>query len=401
MADFKLGEHKQLRRLVLAGVPADFADWLDYVAIVALLAYTWQSGPWSLALLALALGTPYLVVGPFAGALVDRADLRLVLIFSNLGRALVTASLIFAPDATILLMLVFLRASVDSAFTPARQAAIQALAQEHQLGPVNAMVHGVNQLAKVAGPALGGLLLALFSPQWIFVLNALVSLLAVLIIWNISIPARKTDRKAEGKATSLRVFAGFQEVLANPKLLTGIMFVAVSLFAVFLYDTFIVLLAVDFGFGATVYGWGIAAVGGGGVAGALLVARVELGDSHLRLMAGGALASGVAVAGLGLLSIFGYALPMLVFLAAFFGVGVCTAFMQIPYRALLQREAPASKMARVVAAGEAISVIAMLSAPLLGGLLVAGFGAGYPFVAGGGLLVAAGLAGALLRSPRP
>jgi len=397
MADFKLGEHKQLRRLVLAGVPADFADWLDYVAIVALLAYTWQSGPWSLALLALALGTPYLVVGPFAGALVDRADLRLVLIFSNLGRALVTASLIFAPDATILLMLVFLRASIDSAFTPARQAGIQALAQEHQLGPVNAMVHGFNQLAKVSGPALGGLLLALFSPQWIFALNAL-SLLAVLIIWNISIPVRKTDRKAEGEATSLRVFAGFQEVLANPKLLMGIMFVAVSLFAVFLYDTFIVLLAVDFGFGATVYGWSIAAVGGGGVAGALLVARVELGEGHLRFMAGGAMASGVAITGLGLLSIFGYALPMLVFLAAFFGVGVCTAFMQIPYRALLQREAPASKMARVVAAGEAISVIAMLSAPLLGGLLVAGLGAGYPFVLGGGLLIATALFAALAKS---
>ena len=397
MAGFKLGEHKQLRRLVLAGIPADFADWLDYVAIVALLAYTWQSGPWSLALLALALGLPYLIVGPFAGALVDKVDLRLVLILSNMGRALVTASLIFAPDATILLMLVFLRGSIDSAFTPARQAAIQALAQEHQLGPVNAMVHGFNQLAKVAGPALGGLLLALLSPQWIFALNALVSLVAVAIIWNISIPAREHDPEAEEGGSLFHAFAGFQEVLANPKLLIGIMFVAVSLFAVFLYDTFIVLLALDFGFSVTVYGWSIAAVGGGGVAGALLVARIELGDSHLRLMAGGALVSGVAIAGLGLLSIFGYPLPMLVFLAVFFGVGVCTAFMQIPYRALLQREAPASKMARVVAAGEAISVIAMLSAPLLGGLLVAGFGAGYPFALGGTLLIITSIFGALAK----
>jgi MFS family permease len=397
MAKFNLGEHKQLRRLVLAGIPADFADWLDYVAIVALLAYTWQSGPWSLALLALALGTPYLIVGPFAGALVDKVDLRLVLIFSNLGRALVTATLIFAPDATILLMLVFLRASIDSAFTPARQATIQALTNEHQLGPVNALVYGFNQLAKVAGPALGGLLLALLSPQWIFALNALVSLVAASLIWNITIPARERAPEAEEGGSFFRAFAGFQEVLAKPKLLMGIMFVAVSLFAVFLYDTFIVLLAVDFGFSASVYGWSIAAVGGGGVAGALLVARVELGDRHLRLMAGGAVVSGVAIAGLGLLSIFGYPVPMLVFLALFFGVGVCTAFMQIPYRALVQREASASKMARVVAAGEAISVIAMLSAPLLGGLLVAGFGAGFPFALGGGLLIVVALFSVLFK----
>ncbi len=395
MADFNVLKHKQLRRLVLAGIPADFADWLDYVAIVALLVYTWQTGPWSLALLALALGLPYLLIGPFAGVLVDRSDLRSVLILSNLGRALSTAFLVFAPNATILLILVFTRGAIDSAFTPARQASIQMLAQDDQLGPVNAIVHGFNQLSKIAGPALGGLLLAVISPQWIFAVNALVSLSAMAIIWGISIPARKPDPEVEQGGLYFRILAGFKEILANPKLLMGIAFVAISLFAVFLYDTFIVLLAVDFGFNATIYGLTIAAVGGGGVVGALIAVRVELKDRHLRIMAGGALLSGIAIAVLGLFSIFNYDLPMLVFLSVFFGVGACTAFMQIPYRALLQLEAPAQKMARVVAAGEAISVIAMLSAPLLGGLVVARFGTGFPFVLGGGLLIAIGLVGAV------
>lgn len=38
---------KSPRRLALGAVPAEFADWLDYAAIVALLVFVWQEGPFS------------------------------------------------------------------------------------------------------------------------------------------------------------------------------------------------------------------------------------------------------------------------------------------------------------------------------------------------------------------
>jgi len=388
----------QLRRLILAGIPADFADWLDYVAIVALLAYTWQSGPWSLALLAIALGLPYLMVGPIAGALVDKSDLRTVLIISNLGRSVTTAALIFVPDVAVLLIVVFVRGAIDSAFTPARQAAIQVLAKEQQRNQVNSIVHGINQLSKIAGPALGGALLAVVTPQWVFAINACTSLLAALIIWGIKIPHRDSSEHSVDEKMLARVLAGFAEVKNNSKLAMGIAFVAVSLFAVFLYDTFIVLLAVGFGFDAAIYGLSIAAVGAGGIAGALLVAKWGTGEKHLVIMSAGSLASGLIVVVGSLFSIFDKSLPVGVFLAGFFAVGVCTALVQIPYRSLLQREAPADKMARVVASGEAISVIAMLGAPLLGGFLVARFSVGMPFAVGGTMMVLVGIAGALSSS---
>ncbi len=79
------------RRLLLAAIPADFADWFDYVAVVALIAYVWGEGPVALALLALAFALPYVVAGPLLAAWVDRADLKLVLLFSNLGRGVLTS----------------------------------------------------------------------------------------------------------------------------------------------------------------------------------------------------------------------------------------------------------------------------------------------------------------------
>lgn len=43
-----------------------------------------------------ALSVPYVIIGPFAALLVDRAPIGRVLVVSNLGRALATLALVFA-----------------------------------------------------------------------------------------------------------------------------------------------------------------------------------------------------------------------------------------------------------------------------------------------------------------
>ena len=88
-----LRRHCGLPRLLLAQAPADLADWLDFVALGGLLVFHWGVGPVALAWLAVALGAPYVLVGPFMGALVDRVPLRAALVLSNLGRALATLAL--------------------------------------------------------------------------------------------------------------------------------------------------------------------------------------------------------------------------------------------------------------------------------------------------------------------
>ncbi|HIP77808.1 MAG TPA: MFS transporter, partial [Kiloniellaceae bacterium] len=137
--------HPGLPRLLGAQVPADFADWLDFVAVGALLAFTWQQGPMAFALLAAAMGLPYVLIGPFAGALTDRADLKRVLVFSNLGRAAATFAAAFAPDTTVLLLIVFARGCADAFYTPAKQAAIQALVPPPDLMAANGISHAINQ----------------------------------------------------------------------------------------------------------------------------------------------------------------------------------------------------------------------------------------------------------------
>ncbi len=71
-------KNAELRKLFAAQLPADFADWLDFVAIGALLAFVWDAPSYAYALLAVGMGA-YLLIGPFAGVLVDRCPINAVL----------------------------------------------------------------------------------------------------------------------------------------------------------------------------------------------------------------------------------------------------------------------------------------------------------------------------------
>src|SRR5687768_10041091 len=158
-------EVPRLRRLLAAQVPADLADWLDLVALGTLLAFHWQLGPTALAALMVAIALPYVVLGPPIGVLIDRSDLRLLLIASSSLRAVATAAFAVAPDLPILLALVVLKSSVDAVFTPAKQATIPLPAPANRLMAANGLSHTINQVTKVAGPALGGALVAIPEPK--------------------------------------------------------------------------------------------------------------------------------------------------------------------------------------------------------------------------------------------
>ena len=375
------------RRLVLASIPADFADWLDYAAIIALLVFAWGEGPFTLALFAVALTVPYVTAGPLLAVLVDRMPLQLVLVLSNLGRAITTLGLIIAPTTTTVLGLVFVRACIDSAFTPARQAAIQASTPPELLGLANGLHQAINQTSKIAGPALGGLLLAVVAPQSVFALNAVLSLVAVACLLGLQLPAKAARERQDFRS---ELFAGIAEFRHSRLLLLALVFSAVAYFAFFLYDALVALLTEEFGFGPTVFGFAIAASGGGGLVGALVAGHLTR-HRPVAFMALAAVVSGVGTALVALAALNGLAMPLWLYFGALALMGGSTAFMLVPYRTIIQAATPPDRIARVFAAGEAVIMAVMLSAPFIGSAIASHYGTGAAFLAGGVLLVTLGL----------
>ncbi len=379
------------RRLLLASLPADFADWLDYVAIIAVIVYVWGHGPLALAALSVTLTLPYVLVGPLLATWVDRTEIRPVLLLSNLGRGVLTLGLAVAPSLEVLLAVVFARAVVDSAFTPAKQAAIQLATPAPLLMAANGLHQGVNQTSKILGPALGGLLIAAIPAQGVFLVNAALSLGAFAVLLGLKLPERATPTDLH-ESFWKRLTGGVAEFGGNAKLLVVLVFAASAHFIWFLYDTQFAFLNELFGFDATVFGISIAASGAGGVLGAVLAGSVK-GVRPLLMMALPAMISGSATILLALAAIWGWTVPLPVYLATFAILGGTTIFMLVPYRAVIQAETPPDRIARVSAAGEAVMIVAMMAAPFLGSLISAGWGVPAPFLAGGVLLALLGLAG--------
>jgi MFS family permease len=390
------------RRLALASVPADFADWLDYAAVIALLVFAWDEGPFILALFAFCLTLPYVVAGPLLAVLVDRVSLQRVLILSNLGRGLATFALIFAPNTALVLAIVFVRACIDSAFGPARQAAIQATTPAALLSNANGVHHAINQTSKIAGPALGGLLLAAYPPQAVFGLNAVLSLLAVAFVWGVSLPP-KPDAPAEAEPFAKQFLAGAAEFRRSKPLLAALAFSSFAYFSFFLYDALIAVLTEDFALGITLFGVGIAASGAGGIVGALLAGRVPLARSMLS-MALAAMASGSVTILLAFAAIAEIEVSAFPYLGALALMGGSTAFMLVPYRTIVQAQTPPDRVARVFAAGDAVVMAVMLSAPFIGSAIALRHGTGTAFLVGGLLVLGLGvvtLLAVLLRPRRP
>ena len=83
-------------------------------------------------------------------------------------------------------MLVALKSTVDALFTPAKQATIPLLAPADRLMAANALSHTINQVTKVAGPALGGALVAVPGTEaQVFLVNAGLSAIAALALFGL------------------------------------------------------------------------------------------------------------------------------------------------------------------------------------------------------------------------
>ncbi len=127
---------------------------------------------------------PVVLFSMHAGALVDRTDrLRVVKITQTLFllQATVLWIITWTGHATIpaLLGLAFVQGLATSVEVPARQSMIIQLVGREDLPPAIALNSSGFNLARIVGPAIGGLVIHRFGIAWCFGLNAL-SFVAVL-----------------------------------------------------------------------------------------------------------------------------------------------------------------------------------------------------------------------------
>ncbi|MGB9632390.1 MAG: MFS transporter [Chloroflexaceae bacterium] len=195
-----LRTNRNYRRLWYGQVVSQIGDWLDSVALFTLTLNLTGSGQ-AVGLLFLAEFLPGAAVGPFAGVIVDRLPRKLVLIASDLGRAMVVLLLLLVrgpEDLWLLYLAVVAKVSLTAFFEPARSAILPALCSREELVAANA-ISGATWSAMLAlGAALGGIVAGTLGVQTAFLLDAASFLLSAALIATVRVPRRRVaDRSGE------------------------------------------------------------------------------------------------------------------------------------------------------------------------------------------------------------
>ncbi|HET7271429.1 MAG TPA: MFS transporter, partial [Rubrobacter sp.] len=117
------------------------------------------------------------IASPLAGVLADRVNRRVVLVASDLARAVLVLGLVFAGNLVTIYVLVFLMGLARTLFNPTIRAAFPSVVGAGDLTRANALIGGTFSVSETAGPALGGLLVATVGVDAAFVLDAVTYLI--------------------------------------------------------------------------------------------------------------------------------------------------------------------------------------------------------------------------------
>ncbi len=196
-----LAGNADFRRLWSGQVVSEVGDWLNNIAVLALVIEL--AGPSSvglaIAVYAIARHLPLFVFGPFAGVVVDRADRRRVMIAADLARAVLALGFLFASRFESLAVIYAAGAavfSVSAFFNAAKRASIPVLARgTEELLAANSLSASTTAATIAVGSALGGIAAAALGRDAVFVLNAFTFLASAEMIRRIR---KRVDRTAGG-----------------------------------------------------------------------------------------------------------------------------------------------------------------------------------------------------------
>ncbi len=402
----------------LSQVISSLGDRVHQIALVFLVAGATDRSPLALGLVFAAMTVPTVVVGPVAGALVDRWDRKHVMVASDLLRAGIVGLIPVASGVHVglVVVLVFLLAAVSSFFRPARTAALPRVVPDEDLLTANSSMSLADTASDLVGYGLGGLFVAFLgsSLALAFWLDGASYLASAALVAAIAIPplvraGAGPEAEAAGAVGSAE--AGFARRSIAADLLAGWRFLRAE---TVLFATTIQAAVAEFGVGAltaltplliasmalggtdapTAYGFfemsmGVGLVGGGIVLGGLAT-RIPKGPTIIAAFT----ALGVAMFLLALTE----NLPLALVLAGMLGLAN-VAFM-IPSQTIFQQRTPDEMLGRVVAIRLAV-VSGLLAVAMAAGGALAQLVGFRPVIAACGILtVVAGLAGLLIRPIR-
>lgn len=323
-------------------------NWMTLTAS-AWLIYELSNNPFYLGFLPFANQLPVLLLGPLGGLLGDRLPRQRLMWWLNClcaaqAAALAVLTLIGEITVTRLLILVTIRGFINAAEFPTRQAFIVDLVdRKDDLPNAIALNSSLFNAARLVGPAIAGLLIAVSGPGLCYLLDATsyAAILTSILAMRIPRRRRKASDRHNHPLTDLRI--GFKYVRNHPSLQASLIMVPMIAFAGFASGTLAPVFARDiYGGDSKMLGIMFSIVGAGALVSAVMLARRPSPEGLPRWIALGA--GAIAVGQLGIALSPWLLLTLVCMMATGFGAVLCMA----GNNTLIQSQVADDKRSRVM-----------------------------------------------------
>ena len=186
-----------------AGLISQSGDWVLITALPYAL-YALTGSPLAAGLIWIAYYLPGLLFGSVAGVFVDRWHRQRTMVAVNLLQAGVLLSLLLVRTASsvwVAYLATFAAATLAQFFVPAEHALLPRFVGEEHLQEANALASLTDNLARILGPALGGVALGAFGLAAAALLDsASILLSAALIAAIVASDSRRTHVASSGQS---------------------------------------------------------------------------------------------------------------------------------------------------------------------------------------------------------
>lgn len=183
--------------------------WIQAIA-VPWLVYSMTASPFLLGVAAFTGQIPAFILSPFAGVLVDRWNRRTILIITQslaMLQSLLLAFLFFENLIVLwnIILLSFILGCINAFDMPSRQSLVADLIEKKEdLGNAIALNSSMMNAARLIGPSIAGILIALAGEGICFLVNAISYIFVIIFLMMMKISVNKTKTRKSRVLSELK-----------------------------------------------------------------------------------------------------------------------------------------------------------------------------------------------------
>jgi MFS family permease len=331
----------------------------------------------AMAFMQVAFITPFLLLSPIAGAMVDRYNRKLMMMLSDLAAVLSTAAILVLYTTGLLEFWHLYIASVINGLGntfqwPAYSAAISTMVPKEQYGRANGMMSLVDAGPGVLAPMIAGAVLALTIPgpfdsfaliMFIDLVTFFIAIGALLIV-HVPQPQKTVEgQKVQGSILA-EAWYGFRYIFQRPSLLgLQMIFFFGNLFSGIGWAIFAPMILARTDQNSLIFGSVQTAGAIGGIIGGVLMSVWGGLKRRVHGVLGGWMVTGICTIGIG----FGSSLP--VWIPFILLLSIFSALINTSNQSIWQAKVAPDIQGRVFSARRLIAWFAQPIAPIIGGTL--------------------------------